>query len=446
MDMSKKNIINLRCISVRHVICVAALILVFGTQPRPARADCVECQPPDCILSILTVLGNHSAGESLMAGHMSNRFGQYRDWLIETFFTDNVLRAMMMMTEQLSAVGMYQMFAVGALMDAKIQLDTQRLFQELQVQAIKDYQPSDTFCYFGTNIRSLSASQNKGIYNKMALNKASMNRLMGESSQGSAGGNDARARWNYFVANNCQVFNNNWAPANPTISGLQPACATSKSSARANADVQYGRFVDYPRTIDVDFTDGVSTDDEHDIIALSRNIYGHKAPSNSTPFLTRKSVQEFFYDQRAVAAKRNVAQNSFNTIVGLKSSGTSSGPAPGANNTTEYMAAILHNLGLTDPLEIEELIGENPSYLAQLEILAKRVYQDQSFYANLYDKPENVGRTSVAMRAIDLMVEREMYESRLRKEMLISVLLSAKLEKTYDEVESVFESITATNR
>lgn len=344
---------------------------------------------------------------------------------------------MMMMTEQLSAVGMYQMLAVGTLMDAKIQLETQRLFQELQVRAIKDYQPSENYCYFGTNVRSFSASQERGVFNKMALNKIGMDRLLGEGSQGSAGGNDLRSRWDHFRTMNCQVYNNNWDPNNPTISGLQPACGTSKDSDRANADVKYDRFVENARTIDINYTNTSTTDEEADIVALSRNLYGHSAPSNTMSFMNRPSAQEYLLAKRAVTAKRNVAMNSFNTIVGLKSSGTSSGVA----NASQYMAAVLQNLGITDPVEIGELIGDNPSYLAQLEILAKRVYQDQSFYANLYDKPENVERTSVAMRAMEVMVEREMFESRLRKEMLISVLLSAKLNKQYEIVESTLNPL-----
>jgi len=440
--MSKRDKIKSRISCVTRFICVALFALVITTGSRPAEAHCVICQAADCTLTTLAILENHAEGERIITDHATNRFELYRQWLLETFFVENLLPAMMMMTEQLSAVGMHQMFGVGALMDAKIQLETQRLFQEMQVQAIKDYQPSENYCYFGTNIRSVSASQEKGVYNKMALNKIGMDRLTGEGSMASAGDNDMRARWENFVEHNCQVYNNNWDSDNPTISGLQPACEDSKESARANADVKYGRFVENARTIDVDYIDADITDEEHDIISLSRNLYGHIAPSNSMAFLNRQSAQEYLLDQRAVIAKRNVAMNSFNTIVGMKSSGTSSGAA----NTTQYMAAVLANLGVTNPDQIQELIGESPSYMAQMEILAKRVYQDQSFYANLYDKPENVERTSVAMRAMEVMLEREMFESRLRKEMLVSVLLSAKLNKHYETAESTLESLTAANR
>lgn len=442
MDMSKSNKIRFGIPCFRTLACTILVVLLLSVSAPPARADCRMCQLPDCILSGLEVLGHHMIAESTMKFSISNSFDRYKDWLEEIFFEDNLLPAMMMMTEQLTAVGMHQMLAVGTLMDAKIQLETQRLFQELRVRAIKDYQPSQNYCYFGTNIRSFSASEEKGVFNKMALNKVAMDRLLGEGSYASASGGDIRSRWEHFLASNCQVYNNNWDSDNPTISGLQPACGTSKDSARANADVKYGRFVENTRTIDVDFTDNAISDEEEDIIALSRNLYGHVTPSNSISFLDRRGAQEYLLDQRAITAKRNVALNSYNSIVGMKSSGTSSGAA----NATQYMASVLQNLGITDPMEIQALIGEDPSYLAQMEILAKRVYQDQSFYANLYDKPQNVERTSVAMRALEVMVEREMFESRLRKEMLISVLLSAKLSDRYDAVESALVTKTAASR
>lgn len=49
------------------------------------------------------------------------------------------------------------------------------------------------------------------------------------------------------------------------------------------------------------------------------------------------------------------------------------------------------------------------------------------FYAHLYDSPANVSRKKVAMKAIELMLDRAIYESQLRKEMSVSVLLASRL-------------------
>jgi hypothetical protein len=82
---------------------------------------------------------------------------------------DNWVRAFMMMTEQLSAVMMQQVAAIGMFMDAKHQQETQRLFQEMAAQAHKDYQPSETLCMIGSATRSLGATQSKIRANAAAL-------------------------------------------------------------------------------------------------------------------------------------------------------------------------------------------------------------------------------------------------------------------------------------
>ena len=96
------------------------------------------------------------------------------------------------------------------------------------------------------------------------------------------------------------------------------------------------------------------------------------------------------------------------------------------------MQNVIKGLGLTDTTEINNLIGENPSYDTQMEILTKRLYQDPKFYVNLYDTPANVKRQKTAMKAVSLMQDRDMYESLQRSEMLMSVLLEMKLLKAQD--------------
>ena len=84
--------------------------------------------------------------------------------------------------------------------------------------------------------------------------------------------------------------------------------------------------------------------------------------------------------------------------------------------------------------EAREYLGEQPSYYAQLEVLAKKIYQNPDFFAGLYDSPANVARKGVAMKAIELMLDRAIYESQIRQEMLTSVLFSAKLRPAIREV------------
>jgi hypothetical protein len=136
-----------------------------------------------------------------------------------------------------------------------------------------------------------------------------------------------------------------------------------------------------------------------------------------------------------------VAENSFNAIVGLTTAGTSSLPPAGApagatgTQTNRFLGAILTELGVPAN-EVYTIIGRDPSYYAQLEILAKKIYQNPDFYTNLYDKPANVARKGVALKAIELMLDRAIFESQLRQEMVTSVLLATRLRAPFRAANS----------
>jgi len=377
---------------------------------------------------------------------ISDRFTQHRTWLVETFFAGQVLPALMLFTEQLSAVAMQQTMAIGTFLDAKHQLETQRLLQELQFQAHVDYQPSEDFCWFGTNVRSLAATEQKGRTNAYMLARRQTARQMGERSMGAAANadNDKYARWNTFLELFCDPQDSNWLTTKADESGLVSLCTPAPTfSEFTNADIDYSRLIENERTISLG--DGLGgfdlvnsnvngeasiLNDDKALMALQNNLYGHEVlarVSNKSDF-KNDDTQKWYMALRSVAAKRSVAENSFNAIVGMKSSGISAGLLPGS--TVEYLGAIMTELGVPAD-EVNSVIGAQPSYYAQLELLAKKIYQNPDFYANLYDKPANVKRKSVALKAIELMVDRAIYESQIRQEMLTSVLLSARLHEPF---------------
>jgi len=362
-------------------------------------------------------------------------------------------------------------------------LDTQRLFQKLKYEAHKDYTPSESLCYFGTNIRSLGSSQMKSHYNSLALSRIALDRYVGAvSTSGAQQGaeEDLMGRWRVFVDTYCDAYDNNNLnrnrPPDNIRTGLEYACDRNRNysagdndigaveAKHINRDIDYTRLVEEPRTLDVDFSDTTlnSTDtvlvytaqsgEEQDVLMMHKNLYGHVVPER---ILTRQmsgksSAERLYLAMRNVHAKRNVAQASFNAIVSLKSAGTAMEndilPALPTElqvfQNQRFMASIVKELmptGTSDAA-IYEYMGFNPSYYSQLEILAKRIYQNPTFYANLYDKPANVARKKVAMKAIELMVDREIYESQLRREMLVSVLLSSKLLPEYVSVNGAVAS------
>jgi len=442
------------------VVFTSIFTFIFLTfLPQKAWSGCGLCT------SVCTthLAANHTTNlRPQVTQHISTRFTEHRTWLVNTFFSEQVLPALMLFTEQMSAVAMQQTMAIGTFLDAKHQLETQRLLQELQVQAHKDYQPSEDFCWFGTNVKSLAASEQKGRANAYMLARRQNARQLGELNMAGApdGDNDKHARWSIFLQDFCDPQDSNWVSTNPANSGLEAICqTTSGDSAFTNADIDYTRLIENERTISllggnggVDFTDNISglpavtaavSQGERAVMALQNNLYGHDiiARVEDREDFLDSDYQSWYLALRSVAAKRSVAENSFNAIVGLKSAGTSdisigsSGGFGGATaNTYEFLGAIMVELGVAQA-DVNDIIGTAPSYYAQLELLAKKIYQNPDFYANLYDKPANVKRKAVALKAIELMVDRAIYESQIRQEMLTSVLLSARLNEPFKAAE-----------
>ena len=72
-----------------------------------------------------------------------------------------------------------------------------------------------------------------------------------------------------------------------------------------------------------------------------------------------------------------------------------------------------------------------------MELLNKKIYQRPEFYTNLYDKPANVDRMRAAMRSVGLMQKWDMFNSRLRSEMLLSVAAELELAKEQERVQNI---------
>ena len=441
--------------------------------------DCVGCDIQECNDAARILLANHEQYERAVMVVVSEEMRKHRLWLREVFFKDQILPALMKFTEQMSAVSMHQTAIIGQFIDAKAQLETQRTFEELKIQAHSDYRPSEHLCRFGTSVRSLAESDVRT--ENISLSLSAMQRARALRTKNTTGSlsvdSDKYSRWKKFKEHYCDPKDNNWTRPIGTLesgketgSGLALACGLDEAPQpqRANIDIDYTRLVDEPRTLDVDLLSSDQTNTEEDVLALSQNLYGHDVLSENLPasVLSAPKSQESYFDLRSVVAKRSVAEHSFNSIVALKSPGSPDMANENGANTTEYLNIILEELGLGAPDEggatspalpnaarrvtgivdqagasdatsaaAEAWIGKTPSYYAQLEILSKRIYQNPNFFVNLYDTPVNVKRKYVAMLAIERMLDHALLESQQRQEMLVSVMLSSKLRKNYRNVE-----------
>jgi len=382
--------------------------------------------------------------------NIEDHINQEMLWIVDNFFHEFFVIGLAEMTEWLSAFGMYQVEIIGSLLDGKHQVESTRLFWQMAAEAHRDYHPSDDLCWYGTGTRSMVASEALGRFNALALAEWGLGRQIGTMNVNASQGadQDIEGRWHHFIRTYCDPKENNWTSAG---TGLDLACDHDATPGgpvgaidptRINIDINYTRLIDEPRTISMNMTDTVSQPGEQDVIAMASNLYGHEVLNRNLTRVRLENTdsQNLYLALRSVAAKRAVAQNTFNTIVGMKSSGTSDLGTGTPVDTREFLAAAMRDLlpAGTSDVHIYEILGENPSYYAQLEILGKKIYQNPDFFANLYDGPANIARKTVAMKAFELMLDRALLESELRQEMVMSVLLSSRMRDEFRKLNSEF--------
>lgn len=436
-----------------------ALVCAFGAlSATPARADldfiCTSCGGccglrsgcgTDCgnTSSNQTCSGQCGQGQKCKDGttimYITDEFLIHREWLVKIVWETHMLPAMMLMTEQLTTAAMYQVMAIGAILDAKHQLETQTLFQTLQAEAHKDYHVSEGVCQFGTNTKSLAAANRNAEFTQIVMGERMLQRmLLSGDVLTSAPGADRASRLKQFIDVYCNPKDN--------ANGLANLCGNGGTDkGRFNKDVDYTTTIDKPYTLKLDFTPegdkdhgdkGVSPDEE-DIFALAANLYGNQTPAQVPEYFLaepdgtpKPEGLQAYLNLRSVAAQRSVAHATYAAITAMK--------AQGGEEVKPYMEALLKEVGIPDE-EIQGMLGDRPSYFAQMDVLTKKIYQDPVFYADLYDKPANVMRKNVAMRAINNIQKRDIYRSMLRSEAIMSVWLEDEIMKLQDQTSNELE-------
>ena len=409
-----------------------------GNDPSPGGASC-NCERD---------IANHH--ETIRA-HMTNKRKEHELWLVTEFFTQHVAPALMLMAEQLTVAGMQQVQIIGSFFDAKHQLETQRLFQQLAAEAHKDYQPSEGLCTFGTAVRSLAASERAAHLAQEVVATRSMHRHSrngealtgsqetGGQSRGRVLNDDRSSRIKTFIERFCNKTDNN--------NTLDQVCKESQATPETvNRDIDYTRSLESKLTLDIDFhTAGHDnpSDDEAAIFALGANLYGNEV----IPYIDYNTIKGFkegrpmsgetqLMDARALNAKRSVAVNSFAAQVGMRAAGT--------GEAQPYLYKMVAELGVPEK-DLETLLGKNPSYFAQMEVITKKIFQNPVFYTELYDKPANVDRKGVVLQAFGLMQDRDIYDALLRSEAVLSVLVDTMLQKEHDTLEEQIRLLNASS-
>lgn len=339
--------------------------------------------------------------------------------------------AFQMMTSQLSAIMMEQVAIIGSFFDAKHQLETQRLMQQKYAKAHKDYQPSEQLCEIGTFVRNLADSEERAKLTRHALTRAILDREVAAGDVKTMRlDSDEQTRLKLFVNKFCNKLSN--TKQNDLL------CTVDTKATQKDADVNYTNTIDLPLTLDIDFlksgsTDKKATEDEENVFAMLDYIFMNDSFAWKEQGVTlNRSFYEPYMNVRSLIAMRTVAQDSFAYIISEKAKGPKDQEGQDGYSVAPFLKSLMLEMGIKNT-DIEQAIGENPSYYAQMEILTKKIYQHPEFMANLYDKPANVKRLRAAMTAIKVMQDRDIHNALLRREMLMSMLLELQLRIDHKE-------------
>lgn len=345
-------------------------------------------------------------------------------------FDEKIKRDLTEMTRQLTASAIISTSMIGSFFDAKHQMEVQTLMDKFYVEAERSYRPSVPLCKFGTVRRGLISSDFRSTSNTSVLAKGAIDRDMRNIARFSfdAGQMDM-ARVVQFKNRYCNPDNLDGTlggiPAqgtNPAVEGICPPGASSPD--KHDLDINYTRMLDNNLTLDINFTDNVQTDDEIDVHALMSNLYSYDTfPVLSVNYLRDPGNYDTIMKMRSVNAARSLARNSFVHIVGNKALGT--------GVADSFIRDMMRAMGYNDAA-LDDLIGDDPSYEAQMEFITKKIFQQPNFIVSLIDTPENVKRQENAILASKLMLDRDIVQALHRREILISAILNELLKDEED--------------
>jgi hypothetical protein len=340
---------------------------------------------------------------------------KHQSWLETNFWKQNVEPELKKAQATISAHLLASNALQGNLLDTQTKLGTMLTRQTEEADIALNSIPSNALCRFGTLSQDMVKRDEATSAKQRALVKASLDRQLYQPKQDqslmSVTG-DLTARYNKFRTDFCDTKS--------YAEGFKEICSPAKDTS-VNLDIDYTRLIDTNSTIQ-------AGDAEQAVIPMMHNLFANRIASESLLKALQnndtKNAPDSILDLRALIAKRSVAENSFQAIVARRSEGT--------EKAAEHMKALLKAMGISEDSEVVKYIGAKPSYHAQMELLTKRLYQDDDFYKNLMDNPSNVSRQYAAMQSFGLMQQRDIYDSIQRAELILSLIVEMELSKVAD--------------
>lgn len=340
---------------------------------------------------------------------------KHQDWLESDFWTKNIKPQLEIAQSSIGAHLLASSALQGNLLDTQSKVNTLMTRNVAEADVALNANPSEALCRFGTLSRDMVKRDEIVGTKHRALVKASLDRQLYQpksdpSLMGATG--DLLERYNKFRVNLCDKKS--------YAEGFTSLCSNNSDTVM-NLDIDYTRLIDTRPTIP-------AADDAAAVIPMMQNLFASRIANElvikALEQSDTKNADDSLLDLRALIAKRSVAENTFQSIVARRTEGSA--------GSAVNMKALLKNMGIAEDSEAVRYLGDNPSYQAQMELLTKRIYQDEDFYKNLMDNPSNVARQYAAMQSFGLMQQRDIYDSIQRAELILSLIVEMELSNIAD--------------
>jgi len=398
---------------------IFAAFFVTAIPTKQAQARCCYC----CIQPAQQAM--HAALIAAVISAQNLEFTTLRDQLLsKVWWHSGVAPLAKRATREVVTNGWALVASFGAMLDSKLVNDRILDMQVLSAKTTKRHMPSVAMCKFASLNKSMAQADQRAKMVHDVLGEYSLRRVLGQAETiGAIESKDVASRLRTVLDNHC----------GPKEFGSE-ATALCPGGPGNPTDINFTDAIDVPDTINIGLDpeiSGINTNDETaSVMAMKTMLYNHKAP----PRIGKRDLQNNYDGQqsrylnwRGTVAKRTVAENSFDTVIGMKA-------ASGVAVKNQYKLQ-LESLGMS-AAESEAIAKTAPSYWAQMEHLTKKLYQNTNFFVNLYDGPDNVLRQSASMDAIALMQMRDYYNSLVRSEMALSILLDTEVGKEIDALNN----------
>ncbi len=334
-------------------------------------------------------------------------------------FWDAWLLALKDETAQLSGSTQDGTRHLDSLFDSSDETQNERLLQETEHTAKKQYQTTDQGCRFDTAARYMNSNMRNGTFISQGIAKDNDVQGSNNSATPAAAGEGPvdKARFNTYSSTFCDAVSN----------GGYPGCATA--GPLANYDTLPGKTLFGKETLDSPSAPGsVDKNERAAIEALTYNITGFDVPDPFQPgVLETAAGKEQRVTDRQYLAQMDAVSSLVTSLVGER--------MPGSKPTPEVQQ-LRTKLGVTDASQ----------YASEREIRQSVVEQlwDPNYWVDLGDSPGSVSQKEVYLQAYNLLMLYKIIEKTEKIANTYAIETADMLEKNHGSVRYTRQEETPT--